>query len=71
LTKKVRYTKPMEDLMVRLQVGQANANAAPLQVHEKHKLGQLHDLLQKIFTLDPAQRITVEKASAHPFVKED
>lgn len=33
------------------------------------KVGQLKDLLEKIFALDPAKRISLNQALAHPFIQ--
>lgn len=34
------------------------------------KVTQLRDLLDKIFALDPAKRISLNHALAHPFIQE-
>lgn len=69
LTKNVRIGPPVVDLMAKLK---AAAQVAGVTTSvEKRKLQHLHDLLQKLFTLDPAQRLRVEQALHHPFVKED
>jgi serine/threonine-protein kinase PRP4 len=36
---------------------------------EAKKLTQLVDLLDKALILDPARRLTVQQALAHPFLK--
>lgn len=45
--------------------------ASSVSAQERKKISQLADLLDKIFILDPAHRIPVEKALTHPFVVED
>ena len=42
------------------------------RLEESHyrKVTQLKDLLEKIFMLDPAKRITINEALSHPFIKE-
>ena len=37
---------------------------------ERRRVGHLADLLEKMFALDPAHRITVAQALLHPFIKE-
>jgi len=38
--------------------------------HGKKKLNQLHDLLKKMFNMDPSRRLTVDQCLHHPFIKE-
>ena len=37
---------------------------------QMRKVCQLKDLLEKILVLDPAKRITINQALAHPFIQE-
>lgn len=34
------------------------------------KVTQLRDLLEKVFALDPAKRISLNQALAHPFIQD-
>lgn len=43
--------------------------AAKSTTDERKQVLELKSLLDRMFTLDPAKRITVRDALAHPFVK--
>lgn len=56
--------KPIRDLQTEL-IAQQN-----LPDDQIRKVTQLRDLLDKIFALDPAKRISLNHALAHPFIQE-
>lgn len=56
--------KPIRDLQQELV---ANQN---LPEDQMKKVGQLKDLLDKIFSLDPAKRISLNHALAHAFIQD-
>jgi len=63
--KRILYVdKPNKDLKSEL----LGSNDAPVG-EEAKKLTQLVDLLDKALILDPARRLTVQQALAHPFLK--
>ena len=41
-----------------------------LPEEQVRKVTQLRDLLDKVFALDPAKRISLNHALAHPFIQE-
>eukprot|EP01116_Phalansterium_solitarium_P019066 TRINITY_DN522_c0_g1_i2.p3 TRINITY_DN522_c0_g1~~TRINITY_DN522_c0_g1_i2.p3 ORF type:complete len:114 (+),score=39.69 TRINITY_DN522_c0_g1_i2:741-1082(+) len=57
------FQKPTRDLKEELI-----DTAADLSSEEKRMILQLHDLLIKMFVLDPANRLTIEEALHHPFI---
>jgi serine/threonine-protein kinase PRP4 len=60
----ISVIKPTRDLQQELI---ANQN---LPEDQMRKVGQLKDLLDKIFSLDPAKRISLNHALAHPFIQD-
>lgn len=56
--------KPTRDMHTEL-IAQQN-----LPEEQVKKVIQLRDLLDKIFALDPAKRISLNHALAHPFIQE-
>lgn len=56
--------KPTRDLQQELIAGQ---NLPDDQIR---KVSQLKDLLDKVFALDPAKRISLNHALAHPFIQD-
>lgn len=60
----VSVIKPSRDLQQELV---ANQN---LPEEQMRKVGQLKDLLDKIFSLDPSKRISLNHALAHPFIQD-
>lgn len=60
----VNIVKPTRDLQQELI---ANQN---LPDEQMRKVGQLKDLLDKIFSLDPSKRISLNHALAHPFIQD-
>jgi len=56
--------KPVRDLQLEL-VSDQN-----LPDDQHRKVSQLRDLLEKIFALDPAKRISLNQALAHPFIQD-
>lgn len=60
----VSVIKPIRDLQQELV---ANQN---LPEEQMRKVGQLKDLLDKIFSLDPSKRISLNHALAHPFIQD-
>ncbi|EDS27572.1 prp4 [Culex quinquefasciatus] len=60
----VSVIKPNRDLQQELIAGQ---NLPDDQIR---KVGQLKDLLDKVFALDPAKRISLNHALAHPFIQD-
>ena len=65
LTQITPITKPIRDLKTELL-----NSPYELTQEEKRMVLLLHDLLSKIFTLDPNQRISPEDALKHPFILE-
>ena len=64
ISQRVLFTNPTSDLMhVLLPHGHK------LPDEELAGVRELKDLLSKMFVLDPAKRISVEEAMAHPFLK--
>ena len=61
----IRDTKPTRDLPVIL-----GAASKALSDADRRKVAHLADLLDKMWVLDPAHRITVAQALVHPFIKE-
>lgn len=61
--KVTNFTKPTRDLKKELL-----NSPFDLSSEQKRMIAQLHDLLSKIFVLDPAQRISVEDALRHEFI---
>ena len=61
----MRDSKPTRTLDVMLGRG-----ARDLGEHDRRRVTNLVDLLEKIFTLEPEKRITVSQALVHPFVKD-
>jgi len=61
--KVTNITKATRDLKEELLNSPYESN-----VDERQMILQLHDLLSKIFVLDPSQRITVDDALRHPFI---
>jgi serine/threonine-protein kinase PRP4 len=61
ITRLVQVHKSTRDLSSLLMKSKAPADDRQLVV-------KLADLLEKMFTLDPAKRITVKEALQHPFV---
>ena len=57
----VHVTKPARELTAVLMKAKAASDDRSMVLH-------LADLLDKIFTLDPAKRISVKEALHHPFV---
>ena len=55
--------KPIRDLQQEL----VSQNLPEEQVR---KVSQLKDLLDKIFSLDPSKRISLNHALAHPFIQD-
>ncbi len=51
-------------------VARRRKSLSPLSAAFWPQLVQLHDLLQKVFELDPSKRLTVEAALKHPFVSQ-
>jgi serine/threonine protein kinase len=62
LTKLVDVTAPLEDLGAKLA-----SHRSPDD--DRRSLASLRDLLEKMLVLDPAKRIGVREALAHPFIK--
>jgi serine/threonine-protein kinase PRP4 len=60
----VSVIKPIRDLQQELI---ANQN---LPEEQMRKVGQLKDLLDKVFSLDPSKRISLNHALAHPFIQD-
>lgn len=60
----VSVIKPIRDLQQELI---AHQNLPEEQVR---KVSQLKDLLDKIFSLDPSKRISLNHALAHPFIQD-
>lgn len=60
----VSVIKPNRDLQQELIAGQ---NLPDDQIR---KVSQLKDLLDKVFALDPAKRISLNHALAHPFIQD-
>ena len=60
----VSVIKPCRDLQQELV---ANQN---LPEEQMRKVGQLKDLLDKVFSLDPTKRISLNHALAHPFIQD-
>lgn len=60
----VSVIKPNRDLQQELIAGQ---NLPDDQIR---KVTQLKDLLDKVFALDPAKRISLNHALAHPFIQD-
>lgn len=60
----VSVIKPIRDLQQELV---ANQN---LPEEQMRKVGQLKDLLDKILSLDPSKRISLNHALAHPFIQD-
>lgn len=56
--------KPSRDLQQELLADQS------LPDDQQKKVTQLRDLLEKILTLDPGKRISLNQALAHPFIQE-
>lgn len=63
LIKPVVYDKPVRSVLDLLMQSAEGSTA-----EDRRKIGQLADLLEKMFMLDPAHRITVERALKHPFL---
>lgn len=59
----VSVIKPIRDLQQEL----VSQNLPEEQVR---KVSQLKDLLDKIFSLDPSKRISLNHALAHPFIQD-
>lgn len=60
----INIIKPTRDLQQELI---ANQN---LPEEQLRKVVQLKDLLDKIFSLDPSKRISLNHALAHPFIQD-
>jgi serine/threonine-protein kinase PRP4 len=60
----VSVIKPTRDLQQEL-IAQQN-----LPEDQVRKVTQLKDLLDKMFALDPAKRISLNQALAHPFIQD-
>lgn len=60
----VQIIKPIRDLQQELV---ANQN---LPEEQMRKVGQLKDLLDKVFSIDPSKRISLNHALAHPFIQD-
>lgn len=60
----INVIKPTRDLQQELI---ANQN---LPEEQMRKVGQLKDLLDKVFALDPSKRISLNHALAHPFIQD-
>uniref|UniRef100_A0A182PTG5 Serine/threonine-protein kinase PRP4 homolog n=1 Tax=Anopheles epiroticus TaxID=199890 RepID=A0A182PTG5_9DIPT len=60
----VSMIKPTRDLQQELIAGQN------LPEDQIRKVSQLKDLLDKVFALDPAKRISLNHALAHPFIQD-
>lgn len=60
----VNVIKPIRDLQQELV---ANQN---LPEEQMRKVAQLKDLLDKVFSLDPSKRISLNHALAHPFIQD-
>lgn len=60
----LNIVKPIRDLQQELI---AHQNLPEEQVR---KVTQLRDLLDKVFTLDPSKRISLNHALAHPFIQD-
>lgn len=60
----VSVIKPNRDLQQELVAGQI------LPDDQVRKVSQLKDLLDKVFALDPAKRISLNHALAHPFIQD-
>lgn len=56
--------QPNRDLMAELVGGQKHSEEL------LRKVSQLKDLLDKILTLDPTKRISINQAITHPFITE-
>lgn len=56
--------KPTRDLQQELIADQN------LPEDQHKKVVQLKDLLEKVFALDPAKRISLNQALAHPFIQD-
>lgn len=56
--------KPTRDLQQELIADQN------LPEDQQKKVLQLKDLLEKVFALDPAKRISLNQALAHPFIQD-
>ncbi len=61
MTRLVHVNRPMRELQAVLMKAKAASDDRIMVQH-------LADLLERIFTLDPARRITVKEALHHPFV---
>lgn len=61
MTRLVHVSKPTRELQAILMKAKAASDDRIMVQH-------LADLLEKIFTLDPAKRISVREALHHPFV---
>jgi serine/threonine-protein kinase PRP4 len=61
VTRLVHVTRPTRELQSVLMKAKAASDDRIMVQH-------LADLLEKIFTLDPAKRISVKEALHHPFV---
>ena len=60
--KHIEILAPTEDLGALLMAKRAADDDKRVVMH-------LRDLLEKMLTLDPARRLTVKEAMAHPFIK--
>lgn len=60
----VSVIKPTRDLQQELIAHQN------LPEEQNRKVTQLKDLLDKIFSLDPSKRISLNHALAHPFIQD-
>ena len=56
--------KPTRDLQQELIAHQN------LPEEQNRKVSQLKDLLDKVFSLDPSKRISLNHALAHPFIQD-
>ena len=71
---KTEYVKKVSlDTLVRQNSVPAFDLKAKLSSHSSHPMNRnrvllLHDLLDKIFTFDPAKRISIEEVLHHPFI---
>lgn len=59
----VSVIKPIRDLQQELV-------SEKLPEDQVRKVSQLKDLLDKIFSLDPSKRISLNHALAHPFIQD-
>lgn len=62
MVKLVSVTSPLEDLGAKLSAKRASDD-------DKRDIAHFKDLLEKMLVLDPAKRIGVREALAHPFIK--